>query len=433
MIALLLRARAVHLALLRVSVVLVTLVSPEPELARGVARAPSALRFFPEGLRLAATWLPVSPAAVEVSRAAYYSAGALALVGLFTRPALFVFGLAALHLFALCQLTGEVVHDMHLAWLLVLLAASPAGDALSVDARLARRRRSRRRDPAYELTLGFARALLGVVYFFPGFWKLATSGLAWITSDNVRNQMHWKWAQWGGALPPVRVDLVPGLVEVGAACVVAFELGFFFLALAPRARRPLALGGLVFHQLTEVFFHIRFVSLYACYTCLVADGGRRGVRGRWLTRRSAPVLVVGAGLLAAATVQGARGATQSYPFACYPTFAHTLGPEMPDVRLVALAPGGEVLLPRVPRSQAEWGMAWQVAGLWGTPARPEAVAAFARRDLAALERAPQVQALRAAGGLGAVRVHLAWQPVEPGHLDDPPRLGRALGVVESTP
>jgi len=280
MIALLLRARAVHLALLRVSVVLVTLVSPEPELARGVARAPSALRFFPEGLRLAATWLPVSPAAVEVSRAAYYSAGALALVGLFTRPALFVFGLAALHLFALCQLTGEVVHDMHLAWLLVLLAASPAGDALSVDARLARRRRSRRRDPAYELTLGFARALLGVVYFFPGFWKLATSGLAWITSDNVRNQMHWKWAQWGGALPPVRVDLVPGLVEVGAACVVAFELGFFFLALAPRARRPLALGGLVFHQLTEVFFHIRFVSLYACYTCLVADGGRRGVRGR---------------------------------------------------------------------------------------------------------------------------------------------------------
>ncbi|HRG96676.1 MAG TPA: sensor histidine kinase, partial [Polyangiaceae bacterium] len=137
--------------------------------------------------------------------------------------------------------------------------------------------------------------------------------------------------------------------------------------------------------------------------------------------------------LGLATVQGARGATQSYPFACYPTFAHTLGPEMPDVRLVALAPGGEVLLPRVPRSQAEWGMAWQVAGLWGTPARPEAVAAFARRDLAALERAPQVQALRAAGGLGAVRVHLAWQPVEPGHLDDPPRLGRALGVVESTP
>lgn len=430
MAALLLRARAVHLALLRVSVVLVTLVSPEPELARGVARAPAALLFFPEGLRLVATWLPVSPAAVEVSRAAFYSAGALALVGLFTRPALFVLGLAALHLFALCQLTGEVVHDMHLVWLLALLAASPAGDALSVDAGLARRRRPARRDPAYELSLAFARALLGVVYFFPGFWKLATSGLAWITSDNVRNQMYWKWAQWGGTLPPVRVDLVPGLVELGAACVVAFELGFFFLALTPRARRPLALGGLAFHQLTEVFFHIRFLSLYACYTCLLADGGRRGVRGRWLTRRSAPVVVVGALLVSAAVVQGARGATQSYPFACYPTFAHTLGPEMPDVRLVALVPGGEVLLPRVPRTQAEWGMAWQVAGLWGTPADPDAVAAFARRDLAALGGDPHVQALRAAGGLRAVRAHLAWQRVEPGRLADPPRLGRALGVVE---
>lgn len=437
MAALLLRARALHLALLRVSVVLVTLVSPEPELARGVAKAPSALRFFPDGLRLAASWLPASPSSVEVSRAVFYSAGGLALVGLFTRPALLAFGLAALHLFALCQLTGEVVHDMHLVWLLALLAASPAGDALSVDAALARRRPSRRRDPAYELALLFARALLGVVYFFPGFWKLATSGLAWITSDNVRNQMYWKWAQWGGTPPPVRVDLVPGLVEVGAACVVAFELGFFFFAFAPRARRPLAFGGLVFHQLTEVFFHIRFASLYACYTCLVADGGRRGVRGRWLTCRSAPVVAVGAVLLSAATVQGARGATQSYPFACYPTFAHTLGPEMPDVRLVALSASGEVrgevLLPRVARSQSDWGMAWQIAGLWGTPASPDAVAAFARRDLAALSEDPAVRALRESGRLHAVRAHLAWQPVEPGRLGDPPRLGSALGFVPLAP
>lgn len=309
----------------------------------------------------------------------------------------------------------------------------PAGDALSVDARFTRRgARGRRRDPAYELTLAFARALLGVVYFFPGFWKLATSGLAWITSDNVRNQMHWKWAQWGGALPPVRVDRVPGLVEVGAACVVAFELGFFFLALVPRARRPLALGGVVFHQLTEVFFHIRFLSLYACYTCLLASGGR-GVRGRWLTRRSAPVAVVGGLLFAAAAAQGARGATQSYPFACYPTFEHRVGPEMPDVRLVALTPGGDVLLPRVARTQAEWGMAWQIAGLWGTPASPEAVAAFARRDLAKLVGDPEVRSLQSAGELGRVRAHLAWQRVEPERLGEPPRLGRALGVVALTP
>lgn len=415
----LLRARATHLALFRVSVVLVTLASPEPEIARSVARLPRALLFFPEVLSRAASWLPLAPAQVEISRGVFYASGALALVGLFTRPALALFTLASLHLFALSQLTGEVVHDMHLLWMLALLVVSPAGDALSVDAYFARRAaRQRARDPAYGLALAFARALLGVVYFFPGFWKLATSGLAWITSDNVRNQMHWKWAQWGGYLPPVRVDLTPGLVELGAACVVALELAFFGLTFVPRARRPLALAGFTFHQLTELFFHIRFVSLYACYTCLIFPGAGRGVAR--LTRRSAPVALVGTLLLVAAGVQGARGVTQSFPFACYPTFEHRLGPEMPDVRLVAAGPEGERLLPRVSRTQSEWGMAWQVAGLWGAPASPAAVAAFVRRDAARLTLP---------AGTSRLRAHLAWQRVEPGHLDDAPRLGPPLGEV----
>jgi hypothetical protein len=78
-------------------------------------------------------------------------------------------------------------------------------------------------------------------------------------------------------------------------------------------------------------------------------------------------------------------------------------------------------------------MAWQIAGLWGTPASPDAVAAFARRDLAALSEDPAVRALRESGRLHAVRAHLAWQPVEPGRLGDPPRLGSALGFVPLAP
>lgn len=424
------RAKAWHLGLFRASVVLVTLVSPEPYMAAEVARGPASLRFYPEGLVLVRDIVPISGTAVEYATVAFKMAGVLALVGLFTRPALLTFTLSALYLFGLAQLTGEVVHDMHLVWMLALLAASPSGDGLSVDAlvrgksSLAHALGPKGREAAYEVPLVCARLLLGIVYFFPGFWKLRVSGLAWITSDNVVNQMHWKWAQWGGYLPPFRVDLVPGLVNVGAACVVAFELAFGFAAFVPRMRRPLAAGGFVFHQLTQVFFRITFTSLLACYTCLLVPGGGRGARKRVFTRRTAPSSALGAALVFAAFFQGARGHTQAYPFACYPTFEYVQPDVMPDVRLEVLTPRGRELLPRVPRTQSDWGMAWQVSGLWGSPAAPAAIESFARADLARLRAAGRVPS-----DLTRIRVLAVRTSVKPGNLDAPPASSRILAEI----
>ncbi len=424
------RAKAWHLGLFRVSVVLVTLVSPEPFMAAEVARAPSSLRFYPEGLALVRDLVPVTGSAVERSTIVFKLAGVLALCGLFTRVSLALFATTALYLFGVAQLTGEVVHDMHLVWMLALLTVAPSGEGLSVDAlrrgklRLRRGLGPKRRDASYELPLLFARLLLGIVYFFPGFWKLRVSGLAWITSENVVNQMHWKWAQWGGYLPPLRVDLVPGLVNLGAACVVAFELAFVFAAFVPRTRRALAAGGFVFHQLTQVFFRITFTSLLACYTCLLVPGAGRGARRRIFTKRTAGTWLVGSTLVCAAFFQGARGHTQAYPFACYPTFEYVLPDVMPDVRLEARTARGDVLLPRVARTQSEWGMAWQVSGLWGTPSRPEAVEAFARADLARLRAAGKVPA-----DVVRVRVLAVRTSVVPGNLDAPPVSTRLLGEI----
>jgi hypothetical protein len=263
---------------------------------------------------------------------------------------------------------------------------------------------SRPSGPA-EIALASARALLGVVYFFPGFWKLATSGLAWVTSDNVRNQMWWKWAEWG-AVPALRVDRVPGLVEVGAGLVVAFELSFFALASVPRARRALALVGLLFHQATRVFFFITFTSLWACYGCLVFPGQRARGRENLVSRRTLPGLVVGLGLVAAAFVQGIRGETQSYPFACYPTFAARVGAEMPDVAIeIEGATGVRSWLGRARRTQSEWGTTWQIAGLFGREATHEATIAFARAELATTGLPP---------GARAVRLFVVLRSVEPG-------------------
>lgn len=403
-------ARPLHLALFRICVVGVTLASPEPEMACAIARAPSSLRFYP-GWLAALAHVPVAPSTVDALRVLFYASGGLALVGLYTRLSLAVLTLAALVLFGVAQLTGEVVHDMHLVWMLVVLAVAPSGEALSVDRAFARGvslralAGSKRPSASAEIALASARALLGVVYFFPGFWKLATSGLAWVTSDNVRNQMWWKWAEWG-AMPPLRVDRVPGLVEVGAGLVVAFELSFFALASVPRARRALALAGLLFHQATRAFFFITFTSLWACYGCLVFPGARALGRARAISRRTLPGLVVGCGLVSAAFVQGIRGETQSYPFACYPTFAARVGAEMPDVAVEIERDTGErSWLPRAPRTQSEWGTAWQIAGLFGRESTREAKRAFARAELVTTGVPP---------GTRALRLFVVLRSVEPG-------------------
>jgi len=416
-----LRARAWHVGVFRASVALVVLVSPEPDMAAAIARGPAALRFYPGALARLAHVVPVTEGTTSAARAVFYASGALSLLGLFTRPALVAFVCATLYLFGVAQLTGEVVHDMHLVWMLALLAACRAGDGFSLDAWFARRRLlgPPRGDVSYDVVLGAARVLLGIVYFFPGFWKLKTSGLVWITGPNVVNQMHWKWAQWGGYRPPVRVDEVPWLVSLGAAGVVAFELGFGLVALVPRWRRALAVVGFAFHQATRVFFLITFTSLWACYACLLLPKVRPIGRGRAFSRKTAGVWLVAAGLVLGATVEGARGRTQSYPFACYPTFEHVVGPEMPDIGLeIERADGGRLVLPPVPRSQAEWGRTWQVAGLFGVTPRRETLLAFVREDLA---RSPVVPAPE------VIHVRLVYRSVEPGSKSF--RVARELAVV----
>lgn len=63
------------------------------------------------------------------------ASGSLAVLGYRSRIALSVLALSAFYAFAISQLGGAVLHDMHLLWFAALLAASPCGDALGWDAR----------------------------------------------------------------------------------------------------------------------------------------------------------------------------------------------------------------------------------------------------------------------------------------------------------
>ena len=282
---------ASQLAALRIVVPAMILWTPELRHAAALASVPVGLRVAPEGLGWLLAWLPRNPAlAVFVQTLAVFSA-LCAIAGVRARVALGVLAVTSFYLFSLSQLSGAVWHDMHLLWMAALLAASPCDEALAFD---------RRGEPPvsaserYGWPLTLARLQLATVYFFPGLHKLLTSGLGWAYSDNLRNQLWWKWAEHG-IQPGLRVDHVPWLLHAGAFYVLAFELSFPVLALVPRTRPYAAAAGLCFHLLAAYFLRIPFVSLWAMYVVLLdplfrigRDRSRGGPwsRGSWFSRRS---------------------------------------------------------------------------------------------------------------------------------------------------
>jgi hypothetical protein len=285
---------------------------------------------------------------------------------------------------------------MHLLWLLALLASSRCADVWSLDAW--GRRHPVPASPVYGVPLCMARLLLGAVYFFPGVHKLASAGLAWGSADNVTAILYAKWFQHG-KLPPLRVDQHPTLLAVGGVSVLLFELSFWLLALVPATRLVALAAGLVFHAATQTFFFISFPSLWVCYVVLVP--WQRGFfrRFTWSLSGSSrwpwASVAVGGLLLVSAVVQGVRGQTQAYPFACYPTFAGLSPKIAPDLLVEMVQPdGGVVRLARDvrrPRTQQQWGQVYWLLGAYGGTPTDEQYRQFARRRARAAQSLPALE------------------------------------------
>lgn len=414
------------LALLRIVVPLVIVCSPELYDAQRLAASPELLHFVPEGLGAVAK-LPLGPGIVRALQVMAFSSAATAMLGWASRASMLVLTVSAGLVFSLTQRQGAVVHDMHLFWMCALLAASPCGDAWSLDAWGKRRPRASIR---YGVPLMTARVLLGLVYFFPGLHKLRVSGLAWMSSANVLGHMHAKWLEHG-EVPLLRIDRAPLVCAAGAAFVILFELSFLFLAV-PKRTRPLAMVcGLVFHFSTQLFFFITFTSLWACYAVLVDGSWLERIERRFVapkaegapgapTGRLSPSVLVGIALVSLVAVQGARGMTQAWPFACYPTFSHVQPDSIPDIAVEVTTIGGEQLRvtgrERRARSQAEWGRVFRLSGAYGEPIDRDALGTYARRTIAGIETEPS----------SPVRVYRVDAPTAPERWSEPPRGGVLL-------
>ncbi|HEX3597454.1 MAG TPA: HTTM domain-containing protein, partial [Polyangiaceae bacterium] len=253
------------LALLRIAVAGILVTSPEVWSSMGLEATTAALRVPPEGLGWFAAYVPITPGFVNAARVLVFATALSGLVGFFSRVSFSALAVTSFYLFGCCELVGATRHNMHLFWFTALLAASPCGAWWSVDAA----RGSARDDPSSAtLAVWMARILFASVYFFPGFWKLRESGLHWAWSDNLRNQMYWKWYE-NAWQPAFRIDLHPALVRYGAAGVLLLELAFPLLIWSRRGRMVAALGALSFHLFADAFMRLGFSSLWWCYAPLL--------------------------------------------------------------------------------------------------------------------------------------------------------------------
>jgi len=380
---------AFNLGVCRITLAAVILYAkPLMDGAAWAARIPVEARSVPWGLEWFVEVLPISEGSASLMALVAQVAAVAVLLGLFSRLSLVVLSVSLYYVLALPQLSGSVMHDHHLWWFAVVLAASPCGDALSVDALIARRRgrdRSGDRGLSYGLPIRAIWLLLGIIYFFPGLWKLLTSGAAWIFSDNLQYQMYAKWAQMADYEPLFRIDRYPWLCQLGALGVVLFELSFLPLVLFKRTRPWAVVGGLVFHQLTRLFIGLRFPVLWLCYPMLI---DWEGLLERWgffesesddeLGVEPAPSAMPGrmtwpgaaaaAVMLAGALSFGAIGFSDAWPFACYPKFDEIAPRSLPDIELVLVDQEGEERTIPVReyspagRTQRYWALTWSLLG-----------------------------------------------------------------------
>jgi hypothetical protein len=294
----------------------------------------------------------------------------LGMIGLFTRAAALAVVILGFYLLGLPQVFGKVDHTHHLLWFALILALSPCADTLSVDSLLRSFRTPDDQEPprpsrAYALPIRVLWVLFGVLYFWPGFWKIVQHGPAWVLADNFKAHLYKKWFEEETFSPLFRIDHYPILCTLGASFTILFELGFIFLVPFKATRKIAVLVGMSFHLLTYFFMAIAFLSLQICYAVFFdwtriakwledhvfpADGAVRQrarlllarvrAMGRQEARRpmvaaairfvtSAPshersIRSVATAGIVIATISmgyGAMHQTDAWPFACYPTFS----------------------------------------------------------------------------------------------------------------
>jgi predicted DCC family thiol-disulfide oxidoreductase YuxK len=221
-------------------------------------------------------------------------AGVAGLLGLYTRPALFLFAAGNTLLTAHGYSYGEIHHpEALLVIALWLLAVSPSAAVLSLDALIDRVRSAVRsmhfeprptappESPFARWPLRTVQWLLVMVYLSAGLSKLVKGGLDWFNGYTLVYYFAEDGLRWGSpfGLGLARHPQIASVLSVGA---VAFELTFV-LAVLVRGLAPVyVLWGLVTHGFIYAAQRAPFFQYYALYVAF-AESLRQAFR-HWSPR-----------------------------------------------------------------------------------------------------------------------------------------------------
>ncbi len=213
-----------------------------------------------------------------------------ACIGFFTRlSALVSFGLG-LYTLGLANCWGKTGHgDAMIMLITCIFAIARSGDGWSIDAliRAARRRDTRPPDSVlsgeYTWPIRCGQLILSLVFFSAGCTKLARSGIAWVTSDNMAIlllQSHFSSApltRWG-----LYLSRYPLLCKIMAGGSLATELSFPLSLISKWARRIVVPACFMMQIGIGIFMGVYFTQFMVCYLFFVPWPKI----GAWIRRRS---------------------------------------------------------------------------------------------------------------------------------------------------
>lgn len=267
---------ALDLAVFRVALFATLLVFFDQSVSTWFNGLPRELQFPPHGLGWLSDLVPLAETHLKITSLLFTAACVTGMLGLFSRTSSGLALVCGIILLGIPQLFGKVNHSHHLMWFLMILAVSPCGDALSIDAiRRAWRRAGQglihppAPSTAYSRPLVFVWILLGIVYFFPGLWKLSVLGIDWFLGENLRNHLYLKWSTLQDWQPILRIDQIPTLLKFSGMATIVFELSFIALIFFPLGRLIATVAGLMFHNATWATMKISFWILQTCYVAFV--------------------------------------------------------------------------------------------------------------------------------------------------------------------
>jgi uncharacterized membrane protein YphA (DoxX/SURF4 family) len=182
-------------------------------------------------------------------------AGITALLGFFTRTSLFLLALGTWFFVSHRYSYADVHHPEALfAIFLMVLPFSPAGESLSIDALLKRRRQGRPEGTQQGIPLTdtamwplkLAHVLLAMTYFSTGISKLLSGGLAWTNGYTLQNHV------FNDAIER-NIPLGLWLAKQHTLCIVLgagtilFELFYFLSLVLPRTAPYIFVSAIFFH------------------------------------------------------------------------------------------------------------------------------------------------------------------------------------------